>query len=97
MLKTGPWVQVHRFPSVVSSTQQRQAPRPQAILFSRLTSQSIFRALADLATASIIGFGPQQYIMSYFPAKSGWSVTNPFVPTLPSSVQTCTFPNRPNS
>jgi hypothetical protein len=43
----------------VFSTQQRQAPTPQAIVFSSDTSQSMFLALAYFATAIIIGFGPQ--------------------------------------
>ena len=56
---TGPSVHTHLCPSFVSSTQQRHAPRPQAILFSRETSQPMPFSRAYLATESIIGFGPQ--------------------------------------
>lgn len=44
--KTGPSLQTQRFPSVVFSTQHRQAPTPQAIIFSNEASQGMeaFRA-----------------------------------------------------
>ena len=40
MLNTGPSLHTQRLPSTVFSTQQRQAPSPQAIMFSSETSQS---------------------------------------------------------
>ena len=42
MLNMGPWVHTHRLPSFVSSTQQRHAPIPHAIVFSNDASHSIF-------------------------------------------------------
>ena len=39
--KTGPSLHTHRLPSVVFSTQHRQAPTPQAIMFSNDASQGI--------------------------------------------------------
>ena len=59
MLNTGPSVHAHKFPSVVFSTQQRQAPSPQAIKFSKEASQEMPAARAYFATATIIGLGPQ--------------------------------------
>ena len=55
----------HRLPSTVFSTQQRQAPRPQAIMFSSETSHSMPRDLAYFATATIIGLGPHDAIRSH--------------------------------
>ena len=63
MSNTGPSLQTQRWPWSVSVTQQRQAPTPQAIMFSRLTSQRMPRSAALRATAFIMGVGPQVYIM----------------------------------
>ena len=60
VLKTGPSVQTHTFPRTVGSTQHRQIPMPQAIMFSRDTSHRIFLSRASEATAFIMGVGPQQ-------------------------------------
>ena len=64
MFITGPSLHTQTLPSVVFSTQQRHAPTPHAILFSSDTSQFMPSALAYLATAIIIGFGPQVAIWS---------------------------------
>jgi len=44
ILKIGPSLHTQVLPSIVSSTQQRHAPTPQAIIFSRDTSQDMFRS-----------------------------------------------------
>jgi hypothetical protein len=51
------------FPSSVATMHERQTPYPQAIVFSRETSQSTFWLTAMAATARIIGSGPQVYIL----------------------------------
>ena len=85
-------MQTHTFPFTVFSTQHRQAPSPQAIVFSSETSQSIPRRRATEATAFIIGIGPQQYIRSKFSfAITGLSTTVPEAPIEPSSVDIYTF------
>ena len=66
MLKTGPSVHTQTFPRVVFSTQQRQAPTPQAIIFSSDTSQGVFVLWANCATAFIIGIGPQHAMFENF-------------------------------
>lgn len=56
---TGPAVQTQRLPFEVFSTQQRHAPNPHAIRFSKEASQRILFACAYFATETIIGLGPQ--------------------------------------
>lgn len=98
MFTTGPSLHTHTLPSVVFSTQQRHAPSPQAILFSKDTSHSMPFALAYLATAAIIGFGPQVAIRPKATSLSTeWFVTKPFSPIEPSSVVTHTRPYFLNS
>lgn len=95
---TGPSLQTHWFPSVVFSTQQRQAPTPHAILFSRETSHSTPAFLAKRATLTIIGLGPQVEIISNFSfSRTEWLVTKPTSPAEPSSVVMHTFPILANS
>jgi hypothetical protein len=67
---TGPSVQTQIFPVLLSTTQQRQAPIPHAIVFSRETSQGTFMSSAWWAIALIIPSGPQQYILSNLTALS---------------------------
>ena len=46
ILNTGPSLHTHRLPSVVFSTQHKQAPKPQAIRFSNEASHAIPFSLA---------------------------------------------------
>ena len=59
MSNTGPSVQTHTLPLVVFSTQHKQAPMPQAIMFSSETRQAYPFCRDSAATAFIIGTGPQ--------------------------------------
>ena len=95
MFNTGPSLHTHILPSsVVFSTQHRQAPIPQAILFSNDTSQSMPCSFAKRAIAVIIGFGPQVAIWSKrLVRKIEWSVTKPLSPADPSSVVKYRLPN----
>src|SRR4030042_6851419 len=86
----GPSLQEHLYPSLVFTTQLKQATTPQAIHLSRDIQQSIFRSAAKSATAFNIGSGPQAYI-AVFSAASSVSCSNsfvtiPFSPFVPSSV-----------
>lgn len=86
----------HLFPSTLSVTQHKQMPKPHAIMFSSEASQSIFLSPAIFATAFIIGSGPQEYILSNLKLpelKTECCVTNPFSPSVPSSVVMFTSPN----
>ena len=55
--KTGPSLQTQRLPSVVFSTQQRQAPTPQAIMFSSEASQRMPSSVATRPQPSSSGSG----------------------------------------
>ena len=57
---TGPSTQARRLPAVVSTTQDRHAPTPQAMRLSMDTSQNTPAASAMPATIFMRGSGPQQ-------------------------------------
>ena len=69
-------MQTVRGPTLVWQVQPRQAPRPQAIFFSRLARQGVPAAAQSFATPRIMTMGPQVSTISYRAASSR-SVTRP--------------------
>ena len=91
--KTGPSTQTCRYlskPFLLLTAQPRQAPIPQAIIVSIDTWHGTAYLSAIRATEPSIAKGPHAQMISggfSFVAVSSRSVTSPFFPKLPSSVE----------
>ncbi|MPN19192.1 hypothetical protein SDC9_166558 [bioreactor metagenome] len=83
---TGPSLQTRRGPPFVSMVQPTQAPKPQAIRASKLYCPIFSWGSAQAAFS--MGVGPQTNAAVHSGTARTRSVTNPFVPRLPSSVAT---------